>query len=218
MFGDAFEGVEESVLKEKDGKLEILDCFFSSSAMDLVMKSMILHVESGELKMSETLFSGIHSSVPLLSFRGESGASIVETRMLNIECEGEIVRVGEKAKVEMKEVKFEYISVAIEGSVMKMDGAERGLSVLNCSFVKCRSTKEKGRMMEICECLDVKIDNCLFNGSSKERKEYHLNEEEEMCKWDESLVDVVKSSVLMKDTAISNSPEGGITMSEKTYG
>ncbi|KAH7832394.1 uncharacterized protein MONOS_16463 [Monocercomonoides exilis] len=81
VFGEAFEGVEESVLKEKDGRLEISECFFSSLAMDLVMKSMILHVESGELKMSETSFSGIHSAVPLLSFCGESWMSIAETRI-----------------------------------------------------------------------------------------------------------------------------------------
>ncbi|KAH7824036.1 uncharacterized protein MONOS_17547 [Monocercomonoides exilis] len=150
VFGEAFEGVEESALKEKDGRLEISDCFFSSSAMDLVMKSMILHVERGEMKMSETLFSGIHSAVQLLSFCGESCVSIAETRILNIECEGEVVRVGGKAKAEMKEMKFENMSVANEGSVMKMDGADRGLCVLNCSFVKCRSTIKRGRMIRIC--------------------------------------------------------------------
>ncbi|KAH7824000.1 uncharacterized protein MONOS_7957 [Monocercomonoides exilis] len=150
VFGEEFEGVEESVLKEKDERLEISECFFSSSAMDLVMKSMILHVERGELKMSETLFSGIHSAVQLLSFCGESCVSIAETRILNIECEGEVVRVGGKAKAEMKETKFENMSVANEGSVMKMDGADRGLCVLNCSFVKCRSTIKRGRMIRIC--------------------------------------------------------------------
>ncbi|KAH7829921.1 uncharacterized protein MONOS_16726 [Monocercomonoides exilis] len=34
-----------------------------------------------------------------------------------------------------------------------------------------------------------------------------------MCRWSGSLVDVVKSNEEMKDTTISNSPEGGITMS-----
>ncbi|KAH7824481.1 uncharacterized protein MONOS_3978 [Monocercomonoides exilis] len=218
VFGEAFEGVEESALKEKDGRLEISDCFFSSSAMDFVMKSMILHVERGELKMSETSFSGIHSSVPLLSFCGELGVSIAETRISNIECEGEVVRVGGKAKAEMKEVMFENISVASGGSVMKMDGAERGLSVLNCSFAKCRSTNKKGKMMRICECVDMRVRLCVIDGEEGDEKEgKHGNENngrgEEICRWDGSLVDVVKSSVLMKDTTISNSPEGGITIS-----
>ncbi|KAH7822672.1 uncharacterized protein MONOS_10737 [Monocercomonoides exilis] len=221
VFGEGFEGVEESVLKENDGRLEISECIFSSSTMDLVMKNMILDVESGEVKMSETLFSGIHSAVPLLSFCGESCVSIAETRISNIECDGEVVQVGGKAKAEMKEVKFENMSVASEGSVMKMDGAERGLSVLNCSFAKCRSTNKRGRMMRICECVNVRIGSCLFDGEEgeegEEREGKDGNEDngrgEEICRWDRSVVDVVKSSVLMKDTTITNSAEGGITMS-----
>ncbi|KAH7822656.1 uncharacterized protein MONOS_7274 [Monocercomonoides exilis] len=221
VFGEMFGWGGESIVKEKDGRLEISECIFSSSTMDLVMERMILDVESGELKMSETLFSGIHSAVPLLSFCGESCVSIAETRILNIECEGEVVRVGGKAKAEMKEVKFENMSVAITGSVMKMDGAERELSVLNCSFAKCRSTNKKGRVMRICECVDVRIGSCLFDGEEgeegEEREGKDGNEDngrgEEICRWDGSVVDVVKSSVLMKDTTITNSPEGGISLS-----
>eukprot|EP00770_Monocercomonoides_exilis_P007405 MONOS_7366.1-p1 / transcript=MONOS_7366.1 / gene=MONOS_7366 / organism=Monocercomonoides_exilis_PA203 / gene_product=unspecified product / transcript_product=unspecified product / location=Mono_scaffold00249:71933-78601(+) / protein_length=2223 / sequence_SO=supercontig / SO=protein_coding / is_pseudo=false len=220
VFGEGFEGVEGSVLKEKNGRLEISECIFSSSAMDLVMESMILDVESGEVKMCETLFSGIHSAVPLLSFCGESCVSIAETRISNIECEGEVVRVGGKAKAEMKEVKFENMSVASEGSVMKMDGAERGLSVLNCSFAKCWSTNKRGRVMRICECVDVSVGSCVFDGEEGEEREEREGKDEneddgrgeEFCRWDGSVVDVVKSSVIMKDTTISNSPDGGITM------
>ncbi|KAH7817557.1 uncharacterized protein MONOS_14000 [Monocercomonoides exilis] len=114
VFGEMFECTHKYVMKVKEGRMVMIECFFSSSAMDLVMKSMILHVESGELKMSVTSFSGIHIAVPLLSFCGESCVSIAETRILNIECEVEAVRVGGKAKAEMKEVKFENISVAFE--------------------------------------------------------------------------------------------------------
>ncbi|KAH7822688.1 uncharacterized protein MONOS_7347 [Monocercomonoides exilis] len=221
VFGEGFEGVEESVLKEKDGRLEISECIFSLSTMDLVMERMILDVESGELKMSETLFSGIHSAVPLLSSCGESCVSIAETRISNIECEEEVVRVGGKAKAEMKEVKFENMSVASEGSVMKMDGAERGLSVLNCSFAKCWSTNKRGRVMRICECVDVSVGSCVFDGEEGEEREEREGKDEneddgrgeEFCRWDGSVVDVVKSSVIMKDTTISNSPDGGISLS-----
>ncbi|KAH7828252.1 uncharacterized protein MONOS_8126 [Monocercomonoides exilis] len=75
------------------------------------------------------------------------------------------------------------------------------------------SKTTKGKLMKMEDCTDVKMDSCIFDGSSKERNEKKLNMEEEMCRWDGSLVDVVKSSVLMKDTTLSNSPNGGITMS-----
>ncbi|KAH7818850.1 uncharacterized protein MONOS_15625 [Monocercomonoides exilis] len=57
------------------------------------------------------------------------------------------------------------------------------------------------------------MDSCLFDGNSKERNEQYLNEKEEICRWDGSLVDIVKSSVIVKDTTISNTPEGGVKMS-----
>ncbi|KAH7831287.1 uncharacterized protein MONOS_11201 [Monocercomonoides exilis] len=68
VFGEVFEGVEESVLKEKDGRLEISECFFSSLAMDLVMKSTMVSAESGELKIAETIFDGICTTAPFLSY------------------------------------------------------------------------------------------------------------------------------------------------------
>ncbi|KAH7828062.1 uncharacterized protein MONOS_14332 [Monocercomonoides exilis] len=212
VFGESFEGVQESILKEKDGELEISECRFSSATMDLMMKNTIVSVESGELKISETIFDGICTSEPILSLTKEGTIVVFETNISEIVCESDVVCIGGKAEAEMKEVNFENISVVIEGSAMRLDRAEKEVSMLNCSFAKCRSTKEKGRMMEICECLDVRIGSCVFDGSENERNEYHLNEEEEMCRWDGSLVDVVKSSVMMKDTTISNSPDGGITI------
>ncbi|KAH7814839.1 uncharacterized protein MONOS_16127c1 [Monocercomonoides exilis] len=56
------------------------------------------------------------------------------------------------------------------------------------------------------------MDSCIFDGSVKERNEQYLNVEEEMCQWSGSVVDVVKSSVMMKVSTLSNSPDGGITM------
>ncbi|KAH7817400.1 uncharacterized protein MONOS_6915 [Monocercomonoides exilis] len=66
-FEDMFEWEGESIAKEKNGRLEISECLFSSATMDLVMKSRIVSVESGELKMTETAFDGIHTTEQLLS-------------------------------------------------------------------------------------------------------------------------------------------------------
>ncbi|KAH7818853.1 uncharacterized protein MONOS_15628 [Monocercomonoides exilis] len=68
VFGEMFWWGGESIVKEKDGRLEISECLFSSATMDLVMKSRIVSVESGELKITETTFRDIHSKVSVLSF------------------------------------------------------------------------------------------------------------------------------------------------------
>ncbi|KAH7815529.1 uncharacterized protein MONOS_7147 [Monocercomonoides exilis] len=176
------------------------------------MKSRIVSVESGELKMTETTFEGIHTTAPLLSFTKEGKVSMSEIGVWDVMSECGLICVGGKVDMEMKEMNFKNNSVCGNESVLKMEGAEKRMSVLNCSFAKCWSTNKRGRMVEICEGVDVLIGSCLFDGGIKERNEQYLNDEEEMCRWDGSLVDISNSSVLMKDTAIANSPEGGITM------
>ncbi|KAH7817692.1 uncharacterized protein MONOS_15876 [Monocercomonoides exilis] len=59
----------------------------------------------------------------------------------------------------------------------------------------------------------MKMESCVFDGNSKGRNEQARNKEEDLCRWEGSLVDVVKSSVMMKGATITNSPEGGITVS-----
>ncbi|KAH7815538.1 uncharacterized protein MONOS_7156 [Monocercomonoides exilis] len=218
VFGEMFGWDGESIVKEKDGRLEISECLFSSATMDLVMKSRIVGVESGELKMTETTFDGIHTTAPLLSFTKEGKVLMSEIRVWDVMSECGLICVGGKVDMEMKEVNFENNSVCGNESVMKMEGAEKRMSVLNCSFAKCQGTNERGGMVEIRECVDVQIGSCLFDGEEgDERKGKQANEvkgsDEEICRWDGSLMDISNSSVLMKDTAIANSPEGGITMS-----
>ncbi|KAH7819567.1 uncharacterized protein MONOS_7027 [Monocercomonoides exilis] len=214
VFGEMFGWDGESIVKEKDGRLEISECLFSSATMDLVMKSRIVCAESGELKMTETTFDGIHTTAPLLSFTKEGKVSMSEISIWDVTSECGLICVGGSVQVEMTMVEGVNISVLGNESVMKMEGAEKRMSVLNCSFAQCQGTNERGRMVEICECVDVLIGSCLFDGGKKERNEQYLNDEEEMCRWDGSLVDISNSSVLMKDTTLLNSPEGGITMSE----
>ncbi|KAH7831978.1 uncharacterized protein MONOS_1147 [Monocercomonoides exilis] len=83
----------------------------------------------------------------------------------------------------------------------------------NCSFRKCSSETSKGSQIAIALAEKILIESCVFEGSLEERNENYINREEEICRWNGSLVDVEKSSAMIKDTTILNSPEGGITMS-----
>ncbi|KAH7822592.1 uncharacterized protein MONOS_17626 [Monocercomonoides exilis] len=96
-------------------------------------------------------------------------------------------------------------------------GGEISLKEMNDTVDKLHNGRNnhkdhKRKIDEIEDCLDVKMDSCIFDGMTKERNEKNLKVEE-MCRWSGSLVDIAKSSVLMKDTTISNSAEGGITLS-----
>ncbi|KAH7831360.1 uncharacterized protein MONOS_6039 [Monocercomonoides exilis] len=220
-FGSEFEANHKFILKVKNDSMEMRSCEFISSSVELKLGNTIVSVESGELKMWEMEFSSLHLRAPLIVLCEESKVLMGETNIWNVMCEGDaaivVVVVGGKAEFEMKEMRFENISLLTDGCVMVIDGAEEEIRVTNCSFVKWVNMNGKGSMMEMRECREVQLEACLFDGERGEGGEKKINgktnEEEDMCRWSGSLVDIVKSSVMMKDTTISNSPEGGITMS-----
>ncbi|KAH7827881.1 uncharacterized protein MONOS_265 [Monocercomonoides exilis] len=216
VFGETFEGNHENVLKEKNGRLEISVCWFSSIRNEQAIKNTIVSVESGELKMSESSFSGIHSVVPLLSFCSEGKVEMFEISISNIKCEGDSIVVGGKAEVEMKEMKANNISLMKGGSAMKVEGAEEDVRTVNCSFSKFTNSKEKGNMIQIREGRAVRIEACAFdgegNGEGREKTNVKMNRKE-ICGWNGSLIDAENSNVEMRETIIRNSKAGGLWVS-----
>ncbi|KAH7821290.1 uncharacterized protein MONOS_11601 [Monocercomonoides exilis] len=216
-FEDGFESTHNYLMKVKNGMTKIQECeFFSSSTTVEFMKlnSSIVSVESGELKISETTFRDLYSTRSVLSFHEESEVTIDETRISNIECEGDVVSVGGKVKVEMKEMGVENATVMSKGCVIGMEEAEQGVSVLNSSFEKCVNSVDEGSMMQIRNSKNVRIEICVFDG---EKKIEFINEEnnrkEGLCKWNGSLVDIENSNAEMRETTIMKSKGGGLCVS-----
>ncbi|KAH7815470.1 uncharacterized protein MONOS_9758 [Monocercomonoides exilis] len=215
-FEDTFVATHSYIMKVKNGSMEIHKYEFYSSVAtaETKLNSSVVSVESVELKISDTTFRDLHSTRSMLSFNKESNITIDEARISNIKCEGDIVSVGGKAKVEMKEMAVENMTLMSKGRVIGMEDAEQEVNVLNCSFGKCANSVDKGSMMQIRQSKDVRIVNCVFDG--EEENEF-VNEEnnrkEGLCKWNGSLVGVEKSKVEMKETTIRNSKGGGLWVS-----
>ncbi|KAH7832176.1 uncharacterized protein MONOS_967 [Monocercomonoides exilis] len=220
-FEDGFESTHNFLMKVKNGSMEIQKCeFFSfptTTAEALKLNSSIVNVESGELKIFDSTFRDIHPTRSVLSFHEESDVTIVETRISNIKCEGDVVSVGGKAKVVMKIMAIENVSVASERCVVAMEDAEQEVSVLNCSFEKSANSVEKGSMMQIRRSKEVKVEICVFDGEKEEKEAEAVNGEQErvekLCKWSGSLIDIENSNVEMKETTIRNSKVGGLWVS-----
>ncbi|KAH7819118.1 uncharacterized protein MONOS_13696 [Monocercomonoides exilis] len=210
---DGIEFTHNYLMKVKNGTTKTQECEFSSA--DVVkLNSSIVSVESGELKIFETSFKDLFSKTFVLFFNKESDVTIDETRISNIRCEGDTVSVGGKAKVEMKEMVAENVTLLSNGCVIGMDDAEKEVSVLNCSLEKCVNSVEKGRMMQIRQSKDVRIEACVFDGEKDEEMINEGNETKEgLCKWNGSLVGVEKSNVEMRETTIMKSKEGGLWVS-----
>ncbi|KAH7831206.1 uncharacterized protein MONOS_10859 [Monocercomonoides exilis] len=215
-FEDSFEATHSFIMKVKNGITKIQECeFFSySTTEEMKLNSSIVSVESGELKISETTFKNIHSTISVLSFCEESNMTIDETIISNIECEGNVVSVGGKAKVVMKEIVVENLTLLLKGCVIRIEDAEKEVSMLNVSFEKCVNSEDKGSMTHIKQSKDVRVDACVFDGETEiEVANEENNRKEGLCKWNGSLVDVEKSKVEMRETTIRNGKGGGLWVS-----
>eukprot|EP00770_Monocercomonoides_exilis_P003537 MONOS_3518.1-p1 / transcript=MONOS_3518.1 / gene=MONOS_3518 / organism=Monocercomonoides_exilis_PA203 / gene_product=unspecified product / transcript_product=unspecified product / location=Mono_scaffold00083:78558-85916(+) / protein_length=2452 / sequence_SO=supercontig / SO=protein_coding / is_pseudo=false len=215
-FGELHEANHRYIMKVKNGTTMMRECECLSSTTELIISSTIMAVEGGELEMDKCAFTRMKLCVPLIEFVGGSEATISETRIDNLESEGNVIEVGNRARVEMKMLDIQNIALSRSGSVVKMQNVVKNVILLNCSFGKCLSPKEKGSIVSVDNCVDVGFDSCSFLGGFEDetREEWGGNGRmEEICKWNGSVVDVQSSNALMKDTTISNLKKGGLSLS-----
>ncbi|KAH7816254.1 uncharacterized protein MONOS_3034 [Monocercomonoides exilis] len=220
VFDSNFISSHESLISSEGGILEIVNCSFSSKQSNEEGKARlanipfhIIKMAKGELQLDGCTISNLilHKSALYLS---SSLPSVVYSfDISNSTISHSLVEIIECGQLNME--KFHTENISIEGneeSLISCLSMKKTIQLTNCTIGKTNSKITKGKLMKAEDCTDVKMDSCIFDGSTKERNEQYLNEEEEMCRWDGSLVDITKSSVMMKDTAIANSPEGGITV------
>ncbi|KAH7823551.1 uncharacterized protein MONOS_9436 [Monocercomonoides exilis] len=221
VFGSNFISQHESLISPEGGILEIMNCSFttkqSSGEGNAEFANIPFHIfnmAKGELQLDGCAISNLvlHESALYLS------SPLPSVIYLLTICNSTILKspldINECGQLTIKDFNTENVTIEGNGeSLISCLAMKKTMQLTNCTIGGVSSNKAKGKLMKLEDCLDVKMDSCVFDGSLKEINEQNLNSGKEMCKWDGSLVDVVKSYVLMKDTTIKNSPEGGITMS-----
>ncbi|KAH7829462.1 uncharacterized protein MONOS_3249 [Monocercomonoides exilis] len=111
-------------------------------------------------------------------------------------------------------------------SVVRIERSKTSVNLINCSFSYCLLSAEKGSQLSVSDSSDVSVVSCLFDGKAMDEPVSHQKnndsgeDEEEndkehypLCGWNGSVVDVKSSNVTMKDTTISNSKKGGLSLS-----
>ncbi|KAH7831271.1 uncharacterized protein MONOS_11190 [Monocercomonoides exilis] len=221
VFDSNFISEHESFISPEGGILEVMNCSFSSkllvegeNAEFANIQFHIIKMVKGELQLDGCYLSNLVLHKSALYLSSSLPSVIYLLSICNSTIKTSLIDINECGQLTIKDFKTENISVeGNEESFISCLTMKKTIQFTNCTMEKTTSKATKGKLMKVENCLDVKMDSCIFDGNSKERNEKQLNIEEEMCRWDGSLVDVVKSSVIVKDTTISNSPEGGITMS-----
>ncbi|KAH7824929.1 uncharacterized protein MONOS_10394 [Monocercomonoides exilis] len=220
VFDSNFISQHESLISPEGGILDIMSCSFSSKlpveGVNTEFANIPFHVinmEKGELQLDGCTMSNLILKESVLNLSSPLPSTIDSLMICNSTVETSLIDINECAQLTIKDFNTENITVeGNDESLISCLTMKKTIQLANCTIGGVSSKTAKGKLMKLEDCLDVKMDSCIFDGSSKERNEQYLNEEEEMCRWEGSLVDVVKSSVMMKVSTITNSPEGGITM------
>ncbi|KAH7819482.1 uncharacterized protein MONOS_12157 [Monocercomonoides exilis] len=222
VFDSDFISQHESLISPDGGMLEIMNCSFSSKQSDEEGNSAfanipfrIINMAKGELQLDGCTMSNLILQESAFHLSSQLPSVIDSLTINNSTIKTSQIVINECGQLNMEKFHTENISVeGDEESLISCFSLKKATQLTNCTMGGVSSKTTKGKLMEMEDCLDVKMDSCIFDGNSKERNEQYLNEKEEMCRWEGSLVDVSNSSVMMKDTTIMNSPEGGITMSK----
>ncbi|KAH7832058.1 uncharacterized protein MONOS_388 [Monocercomonoides exilis] len=220
VFDSNFISSHESLISPEGGILEVMDCSFTTKQLKEVVNAEfanipfhIINMEKGELQLDGCTLSNLILQKSALHLSSSLPSVIYLFTVCNSTIETSLIDINECGQLTIKDFNTENITVeGNEESLISCLAMKKTMQLTNCTMDGVSSKTTKGKLMKLEDCLDVKMDSCIFDGSTKERNEQTFNEGEEMCRWSGSLVDVVKSSVMMKDTTISNSPEGGITM------
>ncbi|KAH7828939.1 uncharacterized protein MONOS_14115 [Monocercomonoides exilis] len=221
VFDSNFISSHESLISPEGMILEIMNCSFDSKQLMeeekvafAYVQFHIIKMDNGELQLDGCTISNLilHKSILYLS---SSLLSTVDSiTICNSTISHSLIEIIECGQLKMDRFNTENISVEGNGeSLISCLSMKKTIQLTNCTIGGVSSNTAKGKLIKLENCTDVKMDSCIFNGNSKERNEKNLNEGEEMCRWSGSLVDVVKSSLIMKVSTLSNSPDGGVTMS-----
>ncbi|KAH7819654.1 putative Protein tyrosine and serine/threonine kinase [Monocercomonoides exilis] len=83
----------------------------------------------------------------------------------------------------------------------------------NCTSQKCISSSEKGRIAALTDLTDVNLSSCAFDGAAGVQH-FGINEDsfENLCRWNGSMIDLHNCSGLMKDSTLTNSENGGLSL------
>ncbi|KAH7823427.1 uncharacterized protein MONOS_3659fu3660 [Monocercomonoides exilis] len=214
----------------------------SENIESVVLNSTLLSIENGILHIDNCLASFLSFKKPSFLFSGKE-ISLTNMKLENIESttnvfeiaeckeavfngisadrvslsEGCVFSINEKTSgsVSVVSSSFNNCSRNSEGaSVLSVSSTSAQIDLSNCSCSNSHSLYEKGSVVEVSNSTDVSMSLCRFDGELEDENENeNRNEFKEMCRWNGSVVDVQSSNVGMKDTTISNSKKGGLSLS-----
>ncbi|KAH7823972.1 uncharacterized protein MONOS_5179 [Monocercomonoides exilis] len=215
VFGEEFVSFHSAFLCPETGVLELSCCAFTSESdgSAQAVPFRLISVNSCKCTAYEVSVSFLVFVSPIFHVASSGDMKITSSSFSESSFEGSVAECGEDSVMQIVSSSFTSINVTGRNPMLSFITANE-VSIDNCSFVSCLSGTQRGGIVSLLLCKNATIDKCLFDGWKGDNKsdEKRNTQPEEICRWNGSLVDIAGTRAAMKDTAIVNSTEGGMSI------
>ncbi|KAH7816617.1 uncharacterized protein MONOS_6578 [Monocercomonoides exilis] len=146
-----------------------------------------------------------------MNFLAISNAMLMEGCAVNVKSNDSEFRLKQSSFQNITRNSFGPCCLAASSSALS---SSLLVELENYTNQKCISSSEKGRIAALTDLSDVCLSLCAFDGAAS-TQELRSNKEslEELCRWNGSMIDLQNCSGLMKDSTLTNSENGGLSLS-----
>eukprot|EP00770_Monocercomonoides_exilis_P015703 MONOS_15653.1-p1 / transcript=MONOS_15653.1 / gene=MONOS_15653 / organism=Monocercomonoides_exilis_PA203 / gene_product=unspecified product / transcript_product=unspecified product / location=Mono_scaffold01298:5437-11691(-) / protein_length=2084 / sequence_SO=supercontig / SO=protein_coding / is_pseudo=false len=220
-------GFRSKESEEHTGKADVPFCllevkggivmFDSCTVSELSFRNCLFRfVEANEIKITELNASMVNAWKSLIECTACRSVTISKQDVDEVNTEqGSLLELEdcESGVVNVSLVNIKNItSQAERESCICFKSCLSMIELSYCSFGGCKSDLQKGRIVSLDQCNDVCISSCTFDGGSDTEEERNESGNE-LCKWNGSLLDARSSNIVMKDTTITCSSAGALSIS-----
>ncbi|KAH7825339.1 uncharacterized protein MONOS_575 [Monocercomonoides exilis] len=229
VFESGFASSHSFLLFPEGGLLEVTNCTFSTKITEgmgeRVQSSIpfcIVRIERGECMLEGCVVSDLSLSASAVCMLQSAILSLISCDFFDLRMGTSLIDAVEGEQLGIEKMSATNItSTDNSASLISCLKARKLAQLTNCSLrnVLVTNREGKGKCISVKESANTMIESCIFDGNTYERefmKERFLNEndnENEICKWNGSTLEAISCNMKMKDTTITNTPEGGLAIS-----
>eukprot|EP00770_Monocercomonoides_exilis_P011273 MONOS_11219.1-p1 / transcript=MONOS_11219.1 / gene=MONOS_11219 / organism=Monocercomonoides_exilis_PA203 / gene_product=unspecified product / transcript_product=unspecified product / location=Mono_scaffold00551:37732-40956(+) / protein_length=1074 / sequence_SO=supercontig / SO=protein_coding / is_pseudo=false len=231
VFDVEFASSHVALVEPDSGLVEMVNCSFSSkhtepaeTRLQAQIPFHIIRIASGRCVLDGCCVADVALSVAAIHAASPIQFVVSSCVFCNLATSDPLIDVTGSGEISASHLELANVTISKRGlSLLSCSGVRRPMILNNCSIKNSAQDNSRGMLITLGNCSDSVIDSCLLDGNSSEcdTKEAQrrlsnkvFNEaENEICRWNGSVVDFSKSSVMMKDTTVCNSSKGGMTVS-----
>ncbi|KAH7822936.1 uncharacterized protein MONOS_12664 [Monocercomonoides exilis] len=217
-----------SFLYSEHAALSIESCQFSgmSNIYESHISFALVEIVGSELSILDLLIENISVAYPYLihihSFCGDLSLDKLRVKSVNVEKNMAFVKGKEDDNICVAGESFDFLlskfeNISISGEQSTVINVEKCASCVRCANISLTHksvANKKGSALTMSSCQNIALDSCLFDGTmdvGDKRDELNAGQDE-VCRWNGSMVELKDSSATVKDTIISNASNGGLSV------